>query len=225
MSQQTISGVVREILTADPDLPADEVIKKALGRGLTASPKAIREAAYNARSDLRKAGKVGPTGSTGPAGKAAPAAAKPQSVSSVVRSILATDLDLPADDVIRKARARGLAAPPEQVRRLTKNLRSEMKKAAHAAPAGRPAPAAARAVPAPLPAAARAVLAPVPPAAPADLAALLATVALVDRVVGACGGSEPARQVAEAVRVCGGVDAFLQHVELVSGIRSGGAAG
>ncbi|MDB5309309.1 MAG: hypothetical protein JWO38_3511 [Gemmataceae bacterium] len=218
MPQQTISGVVRDILTADPDLPADEVIKKALGRGLTASPKAIREAAYNARSDLRKAGKVAPPGTTGPVGKAAPAAAKPLSVSFVVRSILTANLDLPADDVIRMARARGLAAPPEQVRRLTKNIRSEMKKAAHAAPAGRPVPAAARAVPAPLPPATT-------QAAIADLAAVLANIALVDRVVGACGGGESARQVAEAVRVCGGVDAFLQHVELISAIRGGGAAG
>ncbi|MDB5312318.1 MAG: hypothetical protein JWO38_6520 [Gemmataceae bacterium] len=214
MSQLTISGVVRQILTADPDLPADEVIKKALGRGLTASPKAIREAAYNARSDLRKAGKVGPVVTTGTAGKAAPAIARPQSVSSVVRSILAADLDQPADEVIKKARARGLTAPKEQVRKLTKNLRSEMKKAAHTAPAGGPAPVAAREVPIPL-----------PPVAPADLAAVLATVTLVDRVVGACGGAESARQVAEAVRACGGVDGFLQHVELVAAIRGGGTAG
>jgi hypothetical protein len=229
MSQLTVSGVVREILNADPNLSADLVIRKALARGLTATPKAIRDAVYNARSDLRKAGKASPKAApaeTAPAGTApagtAPAA-KPQSVSSVIRSILAGNLDLPSDEVIRKAQAQGVTAPAEQIRKTTKNLRSDMKKAARKAPIGRPAPAAAREVPAPQP-----TPAPTPapqPTAPADLAAVLANVALVDRVVGASGGAEAARQIAEAVRACGSVDAFLQHVELVAGLRGNGAAG
>jgi hypothetical protein len=53
------------------------------------------------------------------------------------------------------------------------------------------------------------------------LAALLANVALVDRVAGACGGVDNARQVAEAVRACGGVDPFLMHLDTVAGIRGG----
>jgi hypothetical protein len=31
---------------------------------------------------------------------------------------------------------------------------------------------------------------------------------------------DQARQVAEAVRACGGIDAFLQHLDLVAGIRT-----
>ena len=53
----------------------------------------------------------------------------------------------------------------------------------------------------------------------------MANVALVNAVVGTCGGAEQARQVAEAVRACGGVDAFLQHLELVAGIRGPAPAG
>lgn len=37
--------------------------------------------------------------------------------------------------------------------------------------------------------------------------------------------SAPARRVAEAVRACGGVDAFLQHLDLVAGIRAPESAG
>jgi hypothetical protein len=52
------------------------------------------------------------------------------------------------------------------------------------------------------------------------LSGVLANVALVNKAVGAAGGVEQARQVAEAVRSCGGVAAFLQHLDLVAGIRS-----
>ena len=36
-----------------------------------------------------------------------------------------------------------------------------------------------------------------------------------------CGGVEQARGVAEAARACGGIDAFLEHLEAVAAIRSG----
>ena len=39
-------------------------------------------------------------------------------------------------------------------------------------------------------------------------------------VVSACGGIENARAVVEAVRACGSVDAFLQHLALVAEVRS-----
>jgi hypothetical protein len=48
-----------------------------------------------------------------------------------------------------------------------------------------------------------------------------ANMASVHRVALACGGVEPARQVAEAVRACGGVDAFLQHRDLLAGLQPG----
>ena len=53
---------------------------------------------------------------------------------------------------------------------------------------------------------------------------MFANVALVNEVVGTAGGVEQARQVAEAVRSCGGVDAILQHLDLVAGIRTAGPA-
>ncbi len=63
------------------------------------------------------------------------------------------------------------------------------------------------------------------PSALTVLASVLANVALVNAVVGAYGGAESARRVAEAVRACGGVDPFLQHLDLVAGIRGPDAAG
>jgi hypothetical protein len=56
-----------------------------------------------------------------------------------------------------------------------------------------------------------------------DLTNVFANVAVVNKVVGTAGGVEPARQVAEAVRWCG-VEAFLQHLDLVAGIRTAGPA-
>ena len=58
------------------------------------------------------------------------------------------------------------------------------------------------------------------PTAEPDLSAAFDNVARVNTVAGACGGIETAREVAEAVRPCGSVDAFLQCLDLVAGIRS-----
>jgi hypothetical protein len=132
-----------------------------------------------------------------------------QSVSQVVRGILSADLSLPADDVIKAAQRQGLRAPVPTIRAAVHNVRSELRKAA-----GKPLPAAARETAKPTPA-------PSPAAGSADLASVLANVALVDRVAGACGGADNARQVAEAVRACGGVDQFLMHLDTVVGIRGG----
>jgi hypothetical protein len=129
-------------------------------------------------------------------------------MTDVVRSILSTNLKLPADDVIKQARTRGVTASDKSLRDTIYNLRSGLKKKA--------------AKTASVPSAARATTAPKPaPAAPPvpDLSAVLSNVALVNTVVGACGGVEHARKVAEAVRACGGVDAFLQHLDLVAQVR------
>jgi len=55
-----------------------------------------------------------------------------------------------------------------------------------------------------------------------DLAGIFANVALVNKVRTLCGGTENAKQVAEAVRECGSVDVFLQHLDLVTGITHDG---
>jgi hypothetical protein len=140
-------------------------------------------------------------------------------MSPIVRDILSQDINLSADEVIKKARAKGVTAPDSSVRDTIYNVRSELKKKAAkpgaktTAPKSAPAPTAARKT-APAPKAVRIPLSPNP-----DVAATLANVALVNTVVGACGGVEPARQAAEAVRACGSVDAFLQHLDLVAKVR------
>ena len=128
-----------------------------------------------------------------------------------------------------KAKARGLRAPDKSIRTAANNLRSELKRAkAKAAPAAARQTAPPKPAPAPAdvaPAAAAAVPAPTPAAAPTDLAAVLATVAAVNRVVRACGGVENARQAADAVRACGGVEPFLLHLDLLAGLTAGTANG
>ncbi len=138
-------------------------------------------------------------------------------ISGVVREILTADIDLSADDVIDLARSQGLKAPDESIRGAIYNIKGELKKAGAKA-----APAMARetALPKSLAPAAAST-----PAVAGDLTAVLANVALVNAVVGASGGVENARRVGEAVRACGGVEAFLQHLDLVAGIRAPDPAG
>jgi hypothetical protein len=152
----------------------------------------------------------------------------PVAISPIVRDILTQDINLSTDDVIKKARTKGVTAPEKSVKDTIYNIKSELRKKAAKTgtkPAPKPASAAARAtktaVPEPVvtPASARTPSSPAP-----DLAATLANVALVNTVVGACGGVEQARQVAEAVRACGSVEAFLQHLDLVAKVRGGMSA-
>lgn len=130
--------------------------------------------------------------------------------SHILRSILEADLEMPADAVIQKAKARGVTAPDSSLRPLLHTVRSRLKKAAVL-----PAPSAAHQTSPPKHPAAQ----PASPS-PANLGGIFANVTLVNAVVGACGGVDQARQVAEAVRSCGGVDEFLLHLALVAGIRS-----
>jgi hypothetical protein len=93
------------------------------------------------------------------------------------------------------------------------------------APAARPGAVsvAAKSGPVPVPKTGpgRSARVPVPAAAAPTpgVGAVLANVALVDRVAGQSGGVQNARQVAEAVRACGGVNAFLQILDAVAGIK------
>ena len=139
--------------------------------------------------------------------------------STVVRALLSAHFNLTADEVIAKARAQGVKAPDQSIRDAVYNIKSELrKKGAKSAPTAARTTSTAKPAPAPK-VTVSARPATVSSAARSDLVAVLANVALVNTVVGACGGAEPARQVAEAVRACGGVEAFLQHLELVAGIR------
>jgi hypothetical protein len=135
-----------------------------------------------------------------------------------VRSILATNIDLTADEVMRKAKDRGVKATDKSLRETVYNVKSELKRQAAKAT---PAPAAAREIKAPKPMPTTTMSDSSPTS---DLAGMLANVALVNTVVGTCGGIEQARQVAEAVRSCGSVEAFLQHLDVVAQVRGGASA-
>lgn len=138
-------------------------------------------------------------------------------ITSVVREVINGDVNIPADDIIRRARARGVTAKDASIRDVIYNVKSDLRKAAKAQPA-KPAPAAARETKAPEPAPVAGE--PAAPAAPApDLRAVLANVALVNGLLDACGGVEGARKVAAAVQACGGVEPFLLHLELISQVR------
>jgi hypothetical protein len=149
------------------------------------------------------------------------------SVSAAVREILTGNIKLTADEVIQKVKAKGVTATADAIRKSVHNQRSTVSKAL----ATKTAPVATPSTAAPKPASLKpiAMKPPAPKsAAPAkvvaseglpNVAGVLSNVALVNTVVDACGGVKEARQVAEAVRACGGVEPFLQHLDLVAGIR------
>jgi hypothetical protein len=136
---------------------------------------------------------------------------------SVVRELLSANLALTADEVITKAKAKGVEAPDDVIRTTAHNVRKKLKQKGVQAP--KVAPAAARETTAPTPSNA----APAPtPTPPTGVAGVLSNVALVNAAVTASGGVEQARQVAEAVRACGGPEQFAQYLDLVAGIRTVG---
>ena len=53
MTKLTTSGVVRDILTRDPEMPSDEVIRQAKTKGLGATDEQIRKSISNQRSPIR----------------------------------------------------------------------------------------------------------------------------------------------------------------------------
>lgn len=248
----TVWSVVRDILTANINLTADEVITKARAQGRKEPDAVIRGTVHTVRKKLKqKAARPTPPAPTAksapattPALKAAPTpkpvvAAKPApkptpklapkpapvaarkttapTTSSVVRDILSGDLELTADEVVAKAKARGLTASEASIKALVYNIRGELRRK------GEPTPkvvAAAAQKTAPLPPA-PAPVAPTPvAAAPAGLTQVLSNVAQVNAAVAAAGGVDAARHVAEAIRACGGPEAFAQYLDLVAGIRT-----
>ncbi len=108
-----------------------------------------------------------------------------------------------------------MTASDESIRNLVHNIRSELKKGAKPMTTPKELMAVSKPVVEPKPAAV------VPPPEPATgLADVLSNVALVNAAVAAAGGVVQARQVAEAVRACGGADQFAQCLDLVAGIRT-----
>ncbi|MBP3955685.1 hypothetical protein J8F10_10370 [Gemmata sp. G18] len=151
-------------------------------------------------------------------------------MSSVVRAILSENLDLSADDVIRKAKVRGVTSPERVIRTTAHNIKSELKRRAAKASAPKPIPAAARTTKTPDRA----------PCRPRSLwlfrgghscsgPNLVVSeprfgLGAGEHRTGEHGrwgmrGAEPARRVAEAVRACGSVEAFLLHLNLIAQVR------
>lgn len=138
------------------------------------------------------------------------------STQGVVRDILLKNPNRDTDDVVRRAKAKGLTVPDSKIRHAVHNLRNKVR--AEVGSTAKVVPAAARETTAPKPALAEAT--PTAATPNIDLPGVLANVALVNNIVGLCGGIENARQAAEAVEKCGGLEAFLQHLTLVDQIRS-----
>jgi hypothetical protein len=149
-------------------------------------------------------------------------------MSPIIRSILNGNINLTADEVIKRVKMRGVTAPDKSIRQNVHTIKSELRRTQAAkalvAPAAARETALAPAKPAPAPKPAVATKQPVTSTATptVDLSGVFSTVVQVNKVVDACGGVEQAKQVADAVRACGGVEAFLKHLELVAGIRNGG---
>jgi len=155
----------------------------------------------------------------------------------ILLDILTANPKASTEDVVKKAKARGLTQPDSTIKHSLYNLRGQFKK--QAAKSAIPTKSVARQISPRKPAAAtkrtRAMthtkttpdampsngLAASAHSAPlANLAGVFSNVTLVNEVVGACGGVEPTRQVAEAVRACGSLEAFLQHLDLVAALRT-----
>jgi hypothetical protein len=209
----TVWSVVRDILSTNLSLTADEVITKAKAKGLKTPDAAIREAVYSVRKRLKKKAPA-PKPVLAAARTTAPTKPASPSVSPVVRAILSADLDLTADEVVAKAKARGVTASDASIRALVYNIRGELKRKPGQAPKAVVAPS----KPARAPVAAPPVASTLP--APVGVSAVLSNVALVNGAVAASGGVDQARQVAEAVRACGGPEVFAQYLDLVAGIRT-----
>lgn len=139
-----------------------------------------------------------------------------QSTSAIIREILSQDIELPSDTVFNKLRAKGVTGERRQLFKRIHHVRTELRKNAGTSPSPQSAAPASKAT--------QTVVPPAPAQTSPDLGHVLANVTRVNEVISACGSSDTARQVADAVRSCGGVDQFLKHLELVSDIRSLSAA-
>jgi hypothetical protein len=161
--------------------------------------------------------------------------ASPTSLATVLRNIMAGDVDMPMDQIVKKVRAKGLAVTDKTIVNNVYMVRSALRKEKSSPTAAKPtiavvAPKPAEvvaAVPTPASAASKpAVPAPKPtpavalPEAGPDLADVFANVRLVNKVADECGGIDAVRQVTKAIQACGSVDDFLRHVELVASLKA-----
>src|SRR5262249_52369881 len=109
----------------------------------TGSARALPPSTARARTTFKDAltATDGPT----PPASGRPAVAPP-SITAAVTALLSADPGLTADEVIQRAKARGVKAPDASIRHVVHNVRSKVRKGT-----AKPAPAAARQAPAPKP--------------------------------------------------------------------------
>lgn len=205
MSNQTVSAytIARELLSANIDLPSDQLLARLKSRGATQPDDILRRVINNTRSEMRGRAKQQKPA----AGKKAP------SPYTITRELLTADPTLSNEAIFARIKARGVSKSDATIRDAIRRTRSDM-----AASGPKPAPTAARETtepkaPAPAPAAEPKVEAVAP-----DEAALFAALGQVNKTAQLCGGVAKARAIADAIRACGGIDAFLRRLDLVAEI-------
>lgn len=187
-----IYSIVRTILADDIDMNTEAVIAKAKARGANRPDADIRHVVHNVRSDLR--GRKKPAKGT-----------EPLSAYTLAREALTHEPLLTTDDLVARLKSRGITKKDSDIRAVIRKTRGEIRrKGLKTGGAPRPIPVPAAAV------------VTTPPAAVA--ADPFAGVRLANKTAHACGGIAKAREVAEAIRAVGGIDAFLERLDLVADI-------
>lgn len=188
-----IYTIVRTILADDIDMNTEEVVAKAKARGASRPDTDIRHVVHNVRSDLR--------------GRKKPAkATKPLSAYTLAREALTHEPLLSTDDLVVRLKSQGITKKDPVIREVIRKTRGEIRRKGLKTGAPKPIPA---------PAAAVVTTPPAPAAVATDP---FAGVQLANKTAHACGGIAKAREVAEAIRAVGGIDAFLERLDLVADI-------
>ncbi len=115
MAQLSISSVVREVLTSDPEINADEAIRLAKAKGLRVSDDQIRKSVHNQRAAVRAkvaAARVAPM----VARELTPPKAAPAVSASAATTSVAPDLAGVLGNVARVNTVVGLCGGVEQAR-------------------------------------------------------------------------------------------------------------
>jgi hypothetical protein len=171
------------------------------------------------------------------------------SMSSILRGILTANPAMPNDEIISKAKAAGVNKPDSVIRHNLYNLKTVLKngtsKASRTSPKSKahqtsatksitgksPAPIAVQSSAARRTSDPKSVIAAkagnnsvAESAKAVDLSSIFSNVAKVNEVIAACGGVDRIRGVTEAIRACGSLEAFLQHVDLVADLRGNPSA-
>ncbi len=195
MSTQPVSvyTAVREILVADGTLSTDEIVTRAKARGVTKPDAAIRKVVNKTKSELKLRSQKNK--------KVGRKLIQPlfPSPYTVARDVLAADPDLPSAVALSLIKARGVSRSDSEILEAIRKTRGVVRQKAKAVPA-----------------AARETTAPESQSEQAVFTGL----ALVNKTAHLCGGVAKAREIAEAIRSCGGIDTFLKRLELIAEILS-----